>query len=125
MIAQTLFRRYKMKQRSTLAIVSLILQSAVSKKEGATKNRIIRDVVLTYKRANRYCDMMVKKGLLMYGKESRTYLLTPKGLEVLQSSREMLGYLSHVQRMVDRYKVYDENSIDHKYNVNYYYPTQH
>jgi predicted transcriptional regulator len=125
MIAQILFRRYKMKQRSTLAIVSLILQSAVSKKEGATKNRIIRDVVLTYKRANRYCDMMVKKGLLMYGKESRTYLLTPKGLEVLQSSREMLGYLSHVQRMVDRYKVYDENSIDHKYNVNYYYPTQH
>jgi predicted transcriptional regulator len=125
MIAQILFRRYKMKQRSTLAIVSLILQSAVSKKEGATKNRIIRDVVLTYERANRYCDMMVKKGLLMYGKESRTYLLTPKGLEVLQSSREMLGYLSHVQRMVDRYKVYDENSIDHKYNVNYYYPTQH
>jgi DNA-binding IclR family transcriptional regulator len=69
--------------------------------------------------------MMVKKGLLMYGKESRTYLLTPKGLEVLQSSREMLGYLSHVKKIVNRYKVYDENSIDHKYNVNYYYPTQH
>lgn len=114
-----------MKQRSTLAIVSLILESAVSKKEGATKNRIMRDVVLTYKRASRYCNMMVKKGLLTYVGESRTYLLTPKGLEVLQSSREMLGYLSHVKRMVDRYKVYDENGIDDMHNVNYYYPTQH
>ena len=124
MIAQILLKVPKMKQRGKLAIVSVILESAASRKEGATKNRIMRDVVLTYERANRYCDMMVKKGLLSY-EESRTYLLTPKGLEVLQSSREMLGYLSHVKKIVNRYKVYDENSIDHKYNVNYYYPTQH
>jgi len=85
----------------------------------------MRDVVLTYERSNRYCDMMVKKGLLTYVEKSRTYLLTPKGLEVLQSSREIFGYLSHIKRMVDRYKVYDENSIDDMHNVNYYYPIQH
>ena len=114
----------EMKQRSTLAIVSLILESAACKKEGVTKTRIMRDAVLNYERANRYCNMMVKKGLLTYVKESRTYLLTPKGLAVLQSSREMFDYLSPVKSMVDKYRVYDENIVDDMHTVSYYYPTQ-
>ena len=101
-----------MKQRSTLAIVSLILESTARRKRGVSKTRIMRDVVLTYKRASRYCNMMVEKGLLAYTPESRTYLLTPKGFEVLQSSKEIFGYLGDVKRMVERYKVYDENSIN-------------
>lgn len=114
-----------MKQRSTLAIISLIIESASPRKEGVTKTRIMRDVMLTYERANRYCDMMVKKGLLIYVQGSRTYLMTPKGLEVLQSSKEIFCYLSHVKRIVDRYRVYDEYTIDDMHTVNYYYPTQH
>ena len=109
-----------MKQRSTLAIVSLILESAARRREGISKTRIMRDVVLTYGRANRYCDLMVKKGLLTYVQQSRTYLLTPKGLEVLQSSKEIFGYMSNLKRMVDRYRVYDQNSIDDILTVSYY-----
>ncbi len=84
----------------------------------------MRDVVLTYERANRYCNMLVERGLLRYVGQSRTYSLTPKGIEVLQSSEEILGYLSNVKEMVDRHRVYDENSIDDIFTVSYYYPTQ-
>jgi predicted transcriptional regulator len=49
------------KQRSTLAIISLILDSTSRRKEGVTKSRIMQEVMLTYERTNRYCDMMVKK----------------------------------------------------------------
>lgn len=113
-----------MKQRSTLAIISLILESASRRKEGVTKTRIMQEVMLTYERTNRYCDMMVKKGLLTFAQGSRTYLLTPKGVEVLQSSKEIFGYLSNVRNIVDKYRIYDENTIDDMRNVTYYYPAQ-
>jgi predicted transcriptional regulator len=112
------------KQRSTLAIISLILDSTSRRKEGVTKSRIMQEVMLTYERTNRYCDMMVKKGLLTYAQGSRTYSLTPKGVEVLQSSKEIFGYLDNVKSIVDKYRIYDESTIDDIHNVNYYYPAQ-
>lgn len=80
--------------------------------------------MLTYERTNRYCDMMIKKGLLTYAHESRTYSLTPRGIEVLQSSKEIFGYLNNVKNIVDKYRIYDEKTADDMHNVAYYYPAQ-
>ncbi|MDQ3873354.1 MAG: winged helix-turn-helix domain-containing protein, partial [Thermoproteota archaeon] len=70
-----------MKQRSSFAIVSLILE-AIAKSEpagGITKTKIMQNVMLNYKRANRYCYQMLESGLISYNSETRTFHITEKG----------------------------------------------
>lgn len=94
-----------MKQRASLAIVTLILESAA--REGSiTKTKMMRDVMLSYPRMNKYCSTLVDKGLLHHDPASRRYSITPKGAAILRACNELSGYLSPVSGMIERYRTY-------------------
>jgi predicted transcriptional regulator len=91
-----------MKQRSTLAIVSLILESA---RNGATKTKITRDVMLNYFGINRYCTMLVENGLLSFNPANHRFETTMKGEEVLRSSGELFQSMPTVNVIIEKYRL--------------------
>ncbi|MDQ3903247.1 MAG: winged helix-turn-helix domain-containing protein [Thermoproteota archaeon] len=108
-----------MKQRSSFAIVSLILE-AIAKSEpagGITKTKIMQNVMLNYKRANRYCYQMLESGLISYNSETRTFHITEKGRMVLHNSMELAQYIAPINQLMNKYR-YDGDETNYYY---YYY----
>jgi predicted transcriptional regulator len=102
-----------MKQRSSFSIVSLILETvARSEPMGITKTKIIQNVMLNCKRANRYCYQMMGSGLLLYNPEMHTFHITEKGRFVLSNSLELALYISPIHELINKYR----------YGDTYYYP---
>jgi predicted transcriptional regulator len=102
-----------MKQRSTFSIISLILETiARSEPMGITKTRIMQNVMLNYKRVNRYCYHMMESGLLSYKPEMRTFHITEKGRFVLRNCVELSRYISPIHELINKYR----------YSDTYYYP---
>lgn len=94
-----------MKQRSSFSIVSLILETVTrSEPMGITKSKIMQNVVLNYKRANRYCYHMVELGLLLYKPEMRTFHITEKGRFVLHYCVELARYISPIHELINKYR---------------------
>jgi predicted transcriptional regulator len=94
-----------MKQRSSFSIVTLILESAQeSGGRGITRTKIMQNVMLNYKRASRYCTNLVDKDLLSYDPGSRTFHITEKGEKVLASSRELAGFITPINQMINKYR---------------------
>jgi predicted transcriptional regulator len=50
-----------MKQRSSLSIITLILETA-AQNGGASKTKIMRNLMLTYAHTNRYYSLLFEKG---------------------------------------------------------------
>ena len=97
-----------MKQRSSFSIVSLILETVTrSEPMGITKSKIMQNVVLNYKRVNRYCYHMVELGLLLYKPELRTFHITEKGRFVLHYCVELARYISPIHELINKYRYGD------------------
>lgn len=93
-----------MKQRSTLSIVVLILESAAHD-GGATKAQVMRDVMLSYPRASRYCDMLMGRRLIRCDPGKRVYRTTAKGMDVLHSCNELAQCLPPINKMIEKYRI--------------------
>ena len=91
-----------MMQRGSFAITTLILDALDNRR--LTRTRIMHELVLTYPRALRYTEQLVKQGLLDYDAETRTFGLTPAGRNVLGLSRQLAEYVSPIQGLVNKYK---------------------
>ena len=106
-----------MKQRSSFSIVSLILET-VSKSEptGITKTRIMQNVMLNYKRANRYCYHMMESDLISYNPQTRTFHITERGRLVLRNCLELAQYISPINQLINKYRYGEDEMM-----TNYYY----
>jgi len=82
-----------------MAIVAPVLESALN---GATKTEIMRNVNLNYLRANRYCAMLVKSGLLSYDSGTKTYGMTAKGRCLLYACDELFQHLQPVNEIIGK-----------------------
>ncbi len=114
-----------MKQRSSFAIVSLILE-AIAKSEpagGITKTKIMQNVMLNYKRANRYCYQMLESGLISYNSETRTFHITEKGRMVLHNSMELAQYIAPINQLMNKYR-YDGDEVVSSYYYHYSSPAE-
>jgi len=102
-----------MKQRSSFSIVSLILETVTrSEPMGITKTKIMQNVMLNYKRVNKYCYHMMESGLLLYEPETRTFHTSEKGRFVLLNCIELAQYISPISELINKYR----------YSDTYYYP---
>jgi hypothetical protein len=66
----------------------------------------MQTLILSYKRVSYYCDWLIQKGLIEYDLQNHTYVITPRGLEVLRLNRELAGYLEPVDQMIKKYSYY-------------------
>jgi predicted transcriptional regulator len=97
-----------MKQRSSFSIVSLILETVTrSEPMGITKTRIMQNVMLNYKRVNKYCYHMMESGLLLYEPAMRTFHITEKGRFVLRNCIELARYISPISELINKYRYSD------------------
>lgn len=94
-----------MKQRSRLAIITLILESAQNE-DGVPKSKLMRNVMLSYPRMRSYCALLVEKGLLEFSSDRKGYVLTDRGMEGLKKCQELSEYIAPVSAMVKRYRRY-------------------
>jgi predicted transcriptional regulator len=105
-----------MKQRGTFSIMTLVLLALQQKP--LTKTRLMQQVMLSYNRIGYYCDLLMRQGLIEYGSTNHTYVITPKGSELLRLAEELAGYLDPLDQMIKKYSCYILGSPD-------YYPLHH
>jgi predicted transcriptional regulator len=97
-----------MKQRSSFAITTLILETvAKSEPTGITKTKIMQNVMLNYKRVNRYCIQMIESGLIRRDLETRAFHITEKGKIVLQNCDELAQFMSPISELINKYRFTD------------------
>lgn len=90
-------------QRGSFSISTLILTSL---REGPkTRTRIERELVLNYRRVERYCNNLLDAGLIEADISDRTFRLTPSGLQVLVLSEKLAELLPPVKDMIDKYQM--------------------
>lgn len=97
-----------MKQRGTFSITTLILLALQQKP--LTKTRLMQEVMLSYNRIGYYCDLLMRQGLIEYGPTNHTYVITPRGAEVLRLAEELAGYLEPLDQMIKKYSCYMQGS---------------
>ncbi len=114
-----------MKQRGTFSITTLILQAL--EQRPLTRTRLMQTLILRYKRVGYYCDLLMHKGLIEYDLSNHTYVITPRGLEVLRLNRELAGYLGPVDQMIKKYSYYMQGADLQEYasSINSSKPTMH
>jgi predicted transcriptional regulator len=93
-----------MKQRGTFSITTLILLALQQKP--LTKTRLMQTLILSYKRVGYYCDLLMNKGLIEYDRANHTYVITPRGAEILRLHQELAGHLEPVDQMIKKYSYY-------------------
>jgi predicted transcriptional regulator len=94
-----------MRQRSRLAIITLILESAQNE-GGIPKSKLMRNVMLNYPRMSSYCSLLLEKGLLEFSAAGKGYVLTDRGREGLKKCQQLSEYISPVNVMVKRYRLH-------------------
>lgn len=62
--------------------------------------------MLSYDRIGYYCDLLMRQGLIEYGPTNHTYVITPRGAEVLRLAEELAGYLEPLDQMIKKYSCY-------------------
>jgi hypothetical protein len=67
------------------------------------------------------------KGLIEYDVANHTYVITPKGTEVLRLSREVAGNLEPIDQMIKKYSYYmqDADYQEHTSGINSDKPAVH
>lgn len=116
-VYETLFYEY-IKQRGTFSITMLILQAL--QQRPLTRTRLMQTLILSYNRVGSYCDLLMHKGLIEYDLHNHTYVITPRGLEVLRLNRELARYLEPVDQMIKKYSNYIQEADLQEYagNIN-------
>ncbi len=64
----------------------------------------MQELVLNYKRVNRYCDHLVSAGLLICDITTKRYKITEKGMLYLGLSQELAGYIPPIHAMISKYE---------------------
>ena len=95
-----------MKQRGSFSITTLILSATLSKRDdgGITKTRIMQEVMLNYRRINRYLSGLLNGGLIEYSPGNNRYNITLKGIKFLELSEELANYISPLRSMITKYE---------------------
>jgi predicted transcriptional regulator len=93
-----------MKQRTQSTINALILTAALNNEFGITKARLVRELVLTYRKVNKHCEELVEKRLLEYDSVTRTYHATPLGRELVKLTEQLAVHYTPVNNMLAKYK---------------------
>lgn len=116
---------YSVKQRGTFSITTLILQALQQKP--LTRTKLMQTLILSYKRVGNYCDLLLHKGLIDYDLHSHTYVITPRGRELLELNQELAGYLEPVDQMIKKYSYYMRSGDFQEYvgRINSSKPTMH
>lgn len=101
-----------MKQRSSFAITALILETvARSEPAGMSKTKIMQNVMLNYKRVNRYCAQMIARDLIRYDLKDHNFHITDKGRFVLSNCNELAQFISPINRLMNKYRLLDASSL--------------
>lgn len=101
-----------MKQRGTFSITTLILLALQQKP--LTKTRLMQTLILSYKRVGYRCDLLMHKSLIEYDLANYTYVITPRGVEILRLYQELAGHLEPVDQMIKKYSYYMQESDYHQ-----------
>jgi predicted transcriptional regulator len=105
------FNAYAMKQRSSFAITTLILETvARSEPYGISKTKIMQNVMLNYKRVNRYCAEIIARDLICYDTQDHYFHITDKGRFVLSNCNELAQFISPINRLMNKYRPLDSSS---------------
>ena len=100
-----------MKQRSSFAITTLILETvARSEPYGISKTKIMQNVMLNYKRVNRYCAEIIARDLVCYDTKDHYFHITDKGRFVLSNCNELAQFISPINRLMNKYRPLDSSS---------------
>ena len=100
-----------MKQRSSFSITTLILETvARSEPYGISKTKIMQNVMLNYKRVNRYCAEIIARDLICYDTKDHYFHITDKGRFVLSSCNELAQFISPINRLMNKYRLLDSSS---------------
>ena len=104
--------KHAMKQRSSFAITTLILETvARSEPAGMSKTKIMQNVMLNYKRVNRYCAQMIARDLIRYDPKAHNFHITDKGRFVLSNCNELAQFISPINRLMNKYRLLDASSL--------------
>ena len=95
-----------MKQRGIFSIMTLILLALQQKP--LTKTRLMQQVMVSYNRIGHYCDLLTRQGLIEYEPTNHSYVITPRGTEVLRLAEELAGYLAPIDQMIKKYSSYTQ-----------------
>jgi predicted transcriptional regulator len=110
-----------MKQRSSFAITTLILETvARSEPAGMSKTKIMQNVMLNYKRVNRYCAQMIARDLIRYDLKDHNFHITDKGRFVLSNCNELAQFISPINRLMNKYRLLDASSLSEDYHISQY-----
>ena len=93
-----------MKQRGMFSITTVILLALQQKP--LTKTRLMQEVMLSYNRIGHYCDLLTRQGLIEYDQTNHSYIVTPRGAEVLKLAEELAAYLVPIEQMIKKYSCY-------------------
>jgi predicted transcriptional regulator len=110
---------FNMKQRGSFSITALILLALQQKP--LTKTRLMQTLILSYNRVGYYCDLLMHKGLIEYDMANHTYIITPRGTQILRLYQELAGHLGPVDHMIKKYSYYMQGSDYQEYrrsNIN-------
>jgi predicted transcriptional regulator len=105
-----------MKQRGAFSITTLILLAL--KQKPLTKTRLMQALMLSYKRVGHYCDLLMREGLIEYVPMNHTYVITPRGTEILRLYEELAGYIEPIDQMIKKYSFYIQGRDYQKYGNN-------
>ena len=78
----------------------------------------MQTLILSYKRVGHYCDLLIHKGLIQYNPANRTYVITPRGTEILRLYQELAGHLEPIAQMIKKYSSYYMEGGDSQEYVN-------
>ena len=101
-----------MKQRSSFSITALILETvAKSEPHGISKTKVMQNVMLNYKRVNRYCAQMMARDLIYYDLKNHNFHISGKGRFVLSNCIELSQFISPINRLMNKYRLLDPSSL--------------
>ncbi len=93
-----------MKYRSKIEVMGQIL--LVANGSNATKTKIMYQAFLSYKQLEEHLSFLIKKGLLCFDENTRTFRVTEKGLQFLEM-------YNHIEDMIKYEHKKNENSNPH------------
>jgi predicted transcriptional regulator len=104
-----------MKQRSIFSITTLILLALQQKP--STKTRLMQVVMLSYNRIGHYCNLLTRQGLIEYDPTNHSYIITPRGTEVLKLAEELAEYLAPIDQMIKKYSSFIQTQYYPGYRI--------
>lgn len=75
----------------------------------------MQTLILSYKRVGYYCDLLMHRGLIEYDLTNHTYVITPRGAEVLRLYQELAGHLQPIDQMINKYSHYMQGADYQEY----------